>query len=387
MPTVLALETSCDESAAAIVRDRQVLASAVASQVEEHARWGGVVPEIASRRHVEALPQLIAQVCRESGLSLAEVDAVAATVAPGLVGALLVASITGRTLARLHGKSFLGVHHLEGHLASVHLGEAMPPGPHLVLLVSGGHTELVRVEGPGEVRRLGRSHDDAAGEAFDKVARLLGLGYPGGPAIQEAASGGDPQRFRLPRGRVSRPEGGFHPYDFSFSGLKTAMLRLVRSLEAEGSTPLPLADLAASFEQAVVEVLVERSCTVRSMRASQRWCWWAVWRPTSGCARSWPSAAAGMGCSGGWRRWPIAPTTPPWWGWRPASVWPGGVGAPSTWGWRRACLWPRPTACTAPRHRSEPLSCGCKPLPPWPLPTRTGPLGRPLLPPRQGRVG
>ncbi|MGL6133980.1 MAG: tRNA (adenosine(37)-N6)-threonylcarbamoyltransferase complex transferase subunit TsaD [Prochlorococcaceae cyanobacterium] len=260
MPTVLALETSCDESAAAIVRDRVVLASAVASQVEEHARWGGVVPEIASRRHVEALPQLIEQVCRDSGLALSEVDAVAATVAPGLVGALLVASVTGRTLARLHGKPFLGVHHLEGHLASVRLGEPLPPGPHLVLLVSGGHTELVRVEAPEAVLRLGRSHDDAAGEAFDKVARLLGLGYPGGPAIQAAASGGDGQRFRLPRGRVSRPEGGFHPYDFSFSGLKTAMLRLVRSLEAEGPGPLPLADLAASFEQAVADVLVERSC-------------------------------------------------------------------------------------------------------------------------------
>ncbi|MEX1317508.1 MAG: tRNA (adenosine(37)-N6)-threonylcarbamoyltransferase complex transferase subunit TsaD [Synechococcaceae cyanobacterium] len=260
MPTVLALETSCDESAAAIVRDGAVLASAVASQVEEHARWGGVVPEIASRRHVEALPQLIEQVCRESGLVLAQVDAVAATVAPGLMGALLVASVTGRTLARLHAKPFLGIHHLEGHLASVRLGEPLPAGPHLVLLVSGGHTELVRVEGPGAWERLGRSHDDAAGEAFDKVARLLGLGYPGGPAIQQAASGGDPQRFRLPRGRVSRPEGGFHPYDFSFSGLKTAMLRLVRSLEAEGTGPLPLADLAASFEQAVVEVLVERGC-------------------------------------------------------------------------------------------------------------------------------
>ncbi|MGB5134673.1 MAG: tRNA (adenosine(37)-N6)-threonylcarbamoyltransferase complex transferase subunit TsaD [Prochlorococcaceae cyanobacterium] len=265
MPTVLALETSCDESAAAIVRDRTVLASAVASQVEEHARWGGVVPEIASRRHVEALPQLIGQVFERSGLQPAALDAVAATAAPGLVGALLVASVTGRTLARLHGKPFLAVHHLEGHLASVQLGEPLPPGPYLVLLVSGGHTELVRVEGPGRFERLGRSHDDAAGEAFDKVARLLGLGYPGGPAIQAAAVGGDPRRFRLPRGRVSRPDGGFFPYDFSFSGLKTAMLRLVRSLEGEadgaaGSASLPLADLAASFEQAVAEVLVERSC-------------------------------------------------------------------------------------------------------------------------------
>ena len=261
MPTVLALETSCDESAAAIVRDHTVLASAVASQVEEHARWGGVVPEIASRRHVEALPQLIAQVCDDSGLGPGDLDGIAATVAPGLVGALLVASVTGRTLARLHGKPFLGVHHLEGHLCSVQLGAPLPPGPYLVLLVSGGHTELLRVDGPGVYCRLGRSHDDAAGEAFDKVARLLHLGYPGGPAIEEAAQGGDPGRFVLPKGRVSRPEGGYYACDFSFSGLKTAMLRQVRALEQlSGSDDLPVADLAASFEQVVVEVLVERSC-------------------------------------------------------------------------------------------------------------------------------
>ena len=267
MPTVLALETSCDESAAAIVRDQTVLASAVASQVEEHARWGGVVPEIASRRHVEALPQLIEQVCRESGVALDELDGIAATAAPGLVGALLVASVTGRTLARLHAKPFVAVHHLEGHLCSVQLGEPLPPGPYLVLLVSGGHTELLRVDGPGRYQRLGRSHDDAAGEAFDKVARLLGLGYPGGPAIEAAGRLGDPRRFALPKGRVSRPEGGYYPYDFSFSGLKTAMLRQVRALEAAGDSvpdaaaePLPLADLAASFEQVVAEVLVERSC-------------------------------------------------------------------------------------------------------------------------------
>ncbi len=263
MATVLALETSCDESAAAIVRDTVVLASAVASQVEEHARWGGVVPEIASRRHVEALPQLIERVCAASGVAAADVDAVAATVAPGLVGALLVASITGRTLARLHRKPFVGVHHLEGHLCSVQLGDPLPSGPFLVLLVSGGHTELVKVEAPGCYERLGRSHDDAAGEAFDKVARLLALGYPGGPAIQAAAVAGDPRRFPLPKGRVSRPGGGFHPYDFSFSGLKTAMLRQVRALEqaaAAGGEAVPVADLAASFEQVVAEVLVERSC-------------------------------------------------------------------------------------------------------------------------------
>jgi N6-L-threonylcarbamoyladenine synthase len=259
MPTVLAVETSCDESAAAIVRDGRVLAGAVASQMEEHARWGGVVPEIASRRHLEALPPLIERVLEESGVAMVELDAVAATVAPGLVGALLVGSVTARTLARLHDKPFLGVHHLEGHLCSAQLGDPLPPGAHLVLLVSGGHTELIRVEGPGRYRRLGRSRDDAAGECFDKVARLLGLGYPGGPAIEAAAAGGDPHRFALPKGRVSLPGGGFHPYEFSFSGLKTAMLRQVQALAAAGE-PLPVADLAASFEQVVAEVLVERSC-------------------------------------------------------------------------------------------------------------------------------
>jgi N6-L-threonylcarbamoyladenine synthase len=259
MSTVLALETSCDESAAAIVSGRRVLAGAVASQMEEHARWGGVVPEIASRRHVEALPALISQVMEQSGLAMADLDAIAATVAPGLAGALLVGSVTGRTLARLHGKPFLGVHHLEGHLCSVHLGEPLPEGPFLVLLVSGGHTELIRVDGPGTYVRLGRSRDDAAGECFDKVARLLGLGYPGGPAIQAAAAAGDPGRFRFPKGRVSLPQGGFHPYDFSFSGLKTAVLRQVQTLSREGGA-LPVADLAASFEQVVAEVLVERSC-------------------------------------------------------------------------------------------------------------------------------
>jgi N6-L-threonylcarbamoyladenine synthase len=259
MSTVLALETSCDESAAAIVRGRTVLASAIASQVEEHARWGGVVPEIASRRHLEALPALIEQVVAESGVGLATVDAIAATVAPGLVGALLVGSVTARTLARLHQRPFLGVHHLEAHLASAQLDPEPLEGEHLVLLVSGGHTELVRVDGPGRYRRLGRSHDDAAGECFDKVARLLGLGYPGGPAIEAIAREGNPHAFQLPKGRVSLPEGGFHPYDFSFSGLKTAMLRRIESLHGAGGT-LPLADLAASFEQVVAEVLVERSC-------------------------------------------------------------------------------------------------------------------------------
>ncbi|BEV35885.1 tRNA (adenosine(37)-N6)-threonylcarbamoyltransferase complex transferase subunit TsaD [Synechococcus sp. M16CYN] len=263
MHSVLALETSCDESAAAVVRstangDIEVLASQIASQVQEHALWGGVVPEIASRLHVEAMPFLVNAVLRESALPIHELDAIAATVTPGLVGALMVASVTGRTLAALHQISFLGIHHLEGHLASVYLGNYSPSPPYLVLLVSGGHTELIRVGPHGLMERLGRSHDDAVGEAFDKVARLLGLGYPGGPAIQAKATEGDPKRFSLPKGKISMPSGGFHPYDFSFSGLKTAMLRIVNGLRASGGA-LPLADLAASFERVVAEVLVEHS--------------------------------------------------------------------------------------------------------------------------------
>ncbi len=265
--TVLALETSCDESAVAVVRLEQgrlrLLANCIASQVEEHAKWGGVVPEIASRRHLEALPFLLEEALTESGQSIEEMDAVAATVTPGLAGALLVGSVTGRTLANFHGLPFLGIHHLEGHLASILLTESPPKSPYLVLLVSGGHTELIRVAGDCQFQRLGRSHDDAAGEAFDKVARLLGLSYPGGPAIEKLAKFGNPKAFSLPKGKVSNPKGGYYPYDFSFSGLKTAMLRQVQLLQSAGGE-LPLPDLAASFENIVAEVLVERSirCTL-----------------------------------------------------------------------------------------------------------------------------
>ena len=258
MHTVLALETSCDESAAAVVRDGVVLSNEVASQVEEHARYGGVVPELASRRHVEALPVLVERALQGAGLELAAMDGVAATVAPGLLGALLVGSVTGRTLARLAGVPFLGIHHLEGHLCSALVGDPPPQPPLLVLLVSGGHTELIALRQLGQYQRLAGSRDDAAGEAFDKVARLLQLGYPGGPAIQAAAVGGDPRRFDFPPGRISLPEGGFHPYDFSFSGLKTAVLREVERWR-ERDEPLPVADVAASFQHVVCKVLVQRS--------------------------------------------------------------------------------------------------------------------------------
>ena len=262
MSIILSLETSCDESAAALVSNEkgkiELLANEVASQIEEHARWGGVVPEIASRRHLENLPFLIEQVFLKSKLQIKDIDAVAATVTPGLAGSLLVGSITARTMANLHQIPFLGIHHLEGHLSSIYLAKNYPTPPFLVLLVSGGHTELIKVDLDHKYQRLGRSHDDAAGEAFDKVARLLGLSYPGGPAIQKIAKSGDPKRFLFPKGRVAKPEGGFYPYDFSFSGLKTAVFRQIEKLKLEDKK-LPSDDIAASFENVVSEVLVERS--------------------------------------------------------------------------------------------------------------------------------
>ena len=262
MSIILSLETSCDESAAALVSNQngkiELLANEIASQIEEHAKWGGVVPEIASRRHLENLPFLIEQVFLKSKLHIKDIDAVAATVTPGLAGSLLVGSITARTIANLNQIPFLGVHHLEGHLSSIYLAKQHPKPPFLVLLVSGGHTELIKVDIEHKYERLGRSHDDAAGEAFDKVARLLGLSYPGGPAIQKLAKYGDPKKFLFPKGRVSNPKGGFYPYDFSFSGLKTAVFRQIDKLKSENKK-LPIEDIAASFENVVAEVLVERS--------------------------------------------------------------------------------------------------------------------------------
>ena len=262
MAIILSLETSCDESAAALVSNEngktELLANEIASQIAEHAKWGGVVPEIASRRHLENLPYLIEQVFFKSKLKINDIDAVAATVTPGLAGSLLVGSITARTIANLHQKPFLGIHHLEGHLSSIYLSENHPKPPFLVLLVSGGHTELIKVNIGHKYERLGRSHDDAVGEAFDKVARLLGLSYPGGPAIQEIAKSGNPKRFSFPKGRVSKPGGGFYKYDFSFSGLKTAVFRQIEKIKSE-NIKLPSEDIAASFENVVAEVLVERS--------------------------------------------------------------------------------------------------------------------------------
>ena len=219
MTTVLALETSCDETAAAVVRDRTVRSSVVASQIEIHRRYGGVVPEVASRAHVESLGTVTDTALQQAGVQWADIDGVAATCTPGLVGALMVGLTAGKTLALLHDKPFLGVHHLEGHIYASYLSQPDLQPPYLCLLVSGGHTSLIQVKGCGDYTTLGKTRDDAAGEAFDKVARLLDLGYPGGPVVDRLAATGDPQAFKLPEGNISLPGGGVHPYDSIFSGL------------------------------------------------------------------------------------------------------------------------------------------------------------------------
>jgi len=272
LPTILAIETSCDETAVAIVQGRHVISNVVASQIDIHRRYGGVVPEVASREHVaavgEAIDQAIAQATSHAALGWAQIDAIAATCAPGLVGALMVGITAAKTLAMVHQKTFLGVHHLEGHIYASYLSDPDLQPPFLCLLVSGGHTSFVHVRGAGDYAVLGKTRDDAAGEAFDKVARLLDLGYPGGPVIDQLAKTGNPKAFPLPEGRISLPGGGYHPYDASFSGLKTAVLRLVEKLKAQSDvqsddpsvkTELPVADIAASFQATVVRALVKRA--------------------------------------------------------------------------------------------------------------------------------
>jgi N6-L-threonylcarbamoyladenine synthase len=258
MSTVLAIETSCDETAVAIVHNREVKSSIIASQVPVHQQYGGVVPEVASRQHLEILNQAIAQGMEQSQVSWREIDGIAATCAPGLVGALLVGLTAAKTLAMVRNKPFLGVHHLEGHIYATYLSEPNLDPPFLSLLVSGGHTSLIYVQDCGIYQTLGETRDDAAGEAFDKVARLLKLGYPGGPVIDKLAQTGNPQAFTLPEGKISLPGGGYHPYDGSFSGLKTAVLRLVQQLE-QGGGEVPVADIAASFQDTIARALTKRT--------------------------------------------------------------------------------------------------------------------------------
>ncbi len=246
---VLGIETSCDETAAAVVEDgRDVLSSVVSSQVDLHVAFGGVVPEIASRAHLELLTPVVAEALLEAGVDGDGVHAVAATVGPGLVGSLLVGVSAAKALALVWGVPFVGVNHLEAHLYAAFLEEPDLEMPLLVLLVSGAHTMLVSMEAHGAYRVLGSTLDDAAGEAYDKVARFLGLGYPGGPAIDRLALQGDPHAIQFPRGMS---DGG---YDFSFSGLKTSVVNYVRK-HPEAKT----ADVAASFQEAVVDVLATKA--------------------------------------------------------------------------------------------------------------------------------
>ena len=258
MTTVLAIETSCDETAVAIIKNREVCSSIVASQIPVHQQYGGVVPEVASRQHLETLNYEIEQAIASSHLDWSQIDGIAATCAPGLVGALLVGLTAAKTLAIVHDLPFLGVHHLEGHIYATYLSEPSLNPPFLSLLVSGGHTSLIYVKDYGIYETLGETRDDAAGEAFDKVARLLKLGYPGGPIIDKLAQTGNPQAFTLAEGKISLPGGGYHPYDCSFSGLKTAVLRLVQQLEKEGKE-VPIADVVAIFQDTVARSLTKRA--------------------------------------------------------------------------------------------------------------------------------
>ena len=249
MSLILGLESSCDDTSAALVTsDRRILAQAVVGQNQAHQPYGGVVPEIAARAHVEILPALIEQVLDEAKASVSDLDAVAATAGPGLIGGVMVALLAGKGIALAAGKPLIAVNHLEGHALSPRLADPDLGFPYLLLLVSGGHCQLLEVRGVGDYRRLATTIDDAAGEAFDKAAKLLGLPYPGGPAIEELAKGGDPAAVPLPRPLV----GSGEPH-FSFAGLKSAVQRAVASGDYAP------ADIAASFQQSVVDCLVDRT--------------------------------------------------------------------------------------------------------------------------------
>jgi len=252
---VLGIESSCDETAAAVVSGEQVLASLVATQHDVHERFGGVVPELASRRHMENVVPLVAAALTDAELTLDDIDGVAATYAPGLVGSLLVGLMAAKAIAYTRGIPFIGVNHLDGHLNAASLEFGPIPHPHVGLVVSGGHTSLYAVTGRFDVKLLGATRDDAAGEAFDKVAKLLGLGYPGGPAIDRMAQRGDPKAMRFTRPKFSQ-EGSL---DFSFSGIKTACLLKHREESKNGEVSGGfVADMAASFQEAVASFLVER---------------------------------------------------------------------------------------------------------------------------------
>jgi tRNA N6-adenosine threonylcarbamoyltransferase len=258
-PLVLGIETSCDETGVGIVRGQTLLVDAVASSVELHARFGGVVPEVASRAHLEAMVPMIDRACREADIRLDDLDAIAVTAGPGLAGALLVGVAAAKSLAVALGKPLYGVNHLAAHVAVDIVEHGPLPEPTMALLVSGGHSSLLLVpDVTSDVRSLGSTIDDAAGEAFDKVARVLGLPFPGGPQVDRVAREGNSAFVRFPRGLTSGRDLERHRFDFSFSGLKTSVARWVEARELAGE-PVPVADVAASFQEAVVDVLTRKA--------------------------------------------------------------------------------------------------------------------------------
>jgi len=251
-PTILAFETSCDETAVAVVRGTEALSNVLSSQVDMHAKFGGVVPEIAARAHVESIRSLTHRALSEAGVHPDDLDGVAATAGPGLVGALLVGHSFAKATAWARHLPFVGIDHMEGHLMAPRLQFEEFTPPAVGLLASGGHSQIVHVRDWGDYETLGRTIDDAAGEAFDKLARLMGLGFPGGPAIDDASDGGDPAAVDFPRALSDRP------YDFSFSGLKTSVVTFVEKARKSGDLP-SLPDMAASVQEAIVDVLVEKT--------------------------------------------------------------------------------------------------------------------------------
>lgn len=258
-PLVLGIETSCDETGVGIVRGTTLLANAVASSVEQHARFGGVVPEVASRAHLEAIVPTMHRALTAAKVSLSDVDAIAVTAGPGLAGALLVGVSAAKSYALAANKPLYGVNHLAAHVAVDTLENGPIPEPALAMLVSGGHSSLLRIDDlASSVTTLGATIDDAAGEAFDKVARVLGLGFPGGPEIDKAAKEGNARFIEFPRGLTGPRDMERHRFDFSFSGLKTAVARWVQQREREG-VPVPVVDVAASFQEAVVDVLTSKA--------------------------------------------------------------------------------------------------------------------------------
>ncbi|BAV88811.1 TsaD/Kae1/Qri7 protein [Rothia aeria] len=313
-PLVLGIESSCDETGIGIVRGSKLLTNTISSSMEEHVRFGGVIPEIASRAHLEAMLPALEKALTEAGVNLSDIDAIAVTAGPGLAGALMVGVAAAKALAVATGKPLYGINHLVAHVGvgllddngtsdGVRLLQNAEAGGLGALLVSGGHTEILQVRDiTSDVRLLGATLDDAAGEAYDKVARLLGLDYPGGPAIDRAAKDGDRTAFTFPRGLSARKfmgsaeEPGQHRYDFSFSGLKTAVARVVEGLTARGEM-VPVADIAASFQEAVVDVITKKQHLPAPSRGWILCCWAGAWRRIRGCGSCWRHGALLRGCA------------------------------------------------------------------------------------------